>query len=321
MESAKFRIFIRLIVSFWITLGFLSAFASSTTDKKAHEETVSRLSPQVESLDRNELFELAKAYSNLGASESAIKVYTAALSSNKNDLEAKTLIGAEQMRMGQEKVAIQTLKEVIDSNKKFTAAYRVLGRIYEKRNNKYELRLLYQDLLKHDGEKAEYLLKLCELTTLDSYYDLSRQYCTRAGQLDKSSPIPAVYLGLTAKDTGDSASAEKQLKAAAERFPDSVLAQMSYAEHLVSQKNFITSYSYFKAARQLEPKNSQALLGLANSAFEIQKYEEALQIFFENCRSDRAVMPHFRRATNTLRTNRLNSWLRKYEQKVEKCGG
>lgn len=311
----------RVFVSLWVVFFGPNSWSSSPANKKVHEDVVTRLSPQVESLDREGLFELAKAYSNLGASESSIKVYTAALALDKNDLEAKTLIGAEQMRMGQEKVAIQTLKEVIDSNKKFTAAYRVLGRIYEKRNNKYELRLLYQDLLKHDGEKAEYLLKLCELTTLDSYYDLSRQYCTRASQLDRNSPIPAVYLGLTAKDTGDATSADKQLKAAAEKFPSSILAQMSYADHLVSQKNFIAAYNYYKLAREIEPKNSAALLGLANSAFEIQKYEEALGLFSDNCKSDRTVMPHFRRATNTLRTNRLNTWLRKYEQKVEKCGG
>lgn len=300
--------------------------ANTTNDRKALESTINRLGPRIQHLDRAELFELARAYSKSGQSESAVKAYTAVTARNPEDLEAKTLIGAELFLQGKDKVAIATLKEVIDKNSRFLAAYRMLIRIYEKQSNKYELRLIYQDLLTNDGEKNEYLLKLCELTTLDSFYDLARKYCNRSLQLDKGNPIPYVYLGLMYRDTGEMNKADASLKKAADDFPDSFLAQITLAQQLESKKDFVTAYSYYKAAYELDKNDSRAMIGYGNTAFELQKFDEVISVFSKHCKSSvtlqRLLMPHFRKAANTLRIqNKSQAVLRKFEKEIDRCGG
>ncbi|MFN7453934.1 MAG: tetratricopeptide repeat protein [Pseudobdellovibrionaceae bacterium] len=300
--------------------------ANTGAERKALESTINRLGPQIQNLEKAELFELARAYSKLGQSESAVKAYTAVIARNPDDLEAKTLIGAELFLQGKDKEAISSLKEVVDKNPKFVAAYRMLIRIYEKKSNKYELRLIYQDLLTHDGEKNEYLLKLCELTTLDSFYDLSKKYCNRSLQLEKDNPIPYVYLGLMYKDTGEINKADASLRKAADDFPDSFLAQLTLAQHLESKKDFVTAYSFFKAAYSLDRNDSRAMIGYGNTAFELQKFDEVISVFSKHCKSsitlNRLIMPHYRKAANTLRVqNKSQAILRKFEKGIDRCGG
>lgn len=289
--------------------------------QKDYSNVISTLSSEIESLNREGLFLLAKAYSMTKNSSSAIKAYTAALSLNPKDVEAKTLIGAEQFSSGKDDEAILTLKETLEINPRFVAAYRVLIRIYEKKKNKYELRLLYQDLVEKTSERPEYVTALCALTTEDSLYDLSYRYCNKGIQQNSKNPNNHVNLGITLKDTGKTDEAEKVLKKASTDFKDSEFAQITYAKFMEEKKNFIASYGLYKQASAINPKSNEALLGLAKSSMEIQKYADALSAFQTACKIDKTMMPAFRKATNTLRTSKIADWLKKFEEGVEGCGG
>ena len=286
---------------------------------KEYDKVVGLLSPEVEKLDRQGLFALAKAYSGLKKSEAAIKAYTAALSLNPQDVEAKTLIGAEQIVSGKEKEALATLKEALEMRSDFVPAYKLLIRIYEKRKNKYELRLLYQDLVDKIGAKAEYLTKLCELNATDGLYDMAEKYCQQGIEKNSKEPNNFVYLGVSRKGTGKTKEAEMILKKTADDFPKSALAQNIYAQSQEEKKNFISSYAYYKKAIVADSKSVPGYMGLAQSALEIQKYQESLDAFEKTCHLDKTTLPAFRKATNTLRTMKIEEWLRKFEKKSDNC--
>ena len=293
--------------------------AKTALKNKDYSKVIDLLSPEVENLDREGLFALAKAYSSQKKSAAAIKAYTAALALNSKDVEAKTLIGAELFVSGKEKESVNMLKEALEINPKFVPAFKVLIRVYEKRKNKYELRLLYQDLVDKVGEKAEYITKLCELSTADGLYDLSKKYCARGIELSPEEPSNYVHLGTTLKETGNIKEAESNLKKAADDFQKSVLSLMTYAKFLDDQKNYILSYTYYKKAVEVASKDTAPLLGLANATLEIQKYQESLEAYLKACKMDKASIANFRRSTNVLRTMKLETWLRKFESALDEC--
>jgi tetratricopeptide (TPR) repeat protein len=295
--------------------------AQTAYQKKDYQKTVDLLSPEVEKLDRKGLFLLAGAYSRQKKPTAAIKVYTAAFAKNPKDVEAKTLIGVEQINLHQDNDALQTLKDALNMDKKYLPAYNALISIYEKRDNKYELRLLYQDMIKNIGERPLFVAKLCELTTEDGLYDLAFSYCERGMKIDPKEPSNFVNFGLANKETGNTEQAEGYLKKAAMSFPKSELAQYTYGKYLADQKNFIGAYPLYKKAVAADEKSSRALLGLAQSSFEIQKYAESLTTFSQLCSLDKTSLPFFRRAANSLRTMKIADWLKKFEDKIDLCEG
>lgn len=294
--------------------------AQAALKQKNYEKVIEMLSPEIEKLNREGLFTLAKAYSSLKKHEAAIKAYTAVLSMNPKDHEAKTLIGAEQFVSGKDREALATLKEVLEMKPNFVLAYRILIRYYEKKKNKYEQRLLYEDLISNVGESTEAVTKLCELTATDRLYDNAMKYCQKGIARDPKVDSNYVYLGLTFRETGEIEKAEQNLKKAATDFPKSLLAQLTYAQFLDEKKNYISSYSYYKNALFADPSSIQALIGLGNSSLEIQKYAESLEAFSKACKLDKKTIPAFRKATNVLRTMKISDWLKKFEMAVDKCG-
>lgn len=324
------------------TTSTTQAQVTSTTVIQATEptsaEVIAELSPKIETLKRNDLLKLGKAYSADKNPQAAIKVFTAVLAKNAKDVEAKTLIGAEQLKLAitkeQTKEALDTLKSAIDINPKYLPTYRELIKYYEARIEKSssspnkadqrigysELRIIYQDLVEKIGAKAEFITQLCKITTLDGLYDLSEKYCKQGINLAPKEPSNFVYQGIAMKETGKTDNSEKVLKKAATDFPKSELAQITYAQIQTEKKNHILAYTYYKRAVIANLNSVPALLGLAQSALEIQKIEESLDAFQRACRRDRTVVPHVRRAKNTLRTLKKQEWEKKFEDLSESCG-
>ena len=328
MNAVLLRLGLLVLVSF-LDVGRGQSWAASpdlllaqqAAKKADFAKVVEILAPKVETLDRDGLFLLGTAYGHLKNPEAAIRSYTACLSKDPWDFAAKTEIGRELFGQGKEKEAITTLKEAIELNPKFIEAYRVGISVFEKRKNKYELRLLYQDLMANDGEKSEYNLKLCELTTLEYLYDLSKKYCDASIHQEPKRPEGFVYMGLTQRDTGDMPGAEVNLKRAADTFSKSLLAQLTYAQFLEAQKNYIEAFKYYTRAVAADQKSVPAQLGLGSSALEIQKYQESLAAFKAACPLDRTALPSLRRAIATLKAVKNNDWKKKFEELVDSCRG
>lgn len=294
--------------------------AKSAYSSKNYEQVIQLLSKKIESLDRAGLILLAKAYGDSGNSASAIKTLTAILANQPKDVEAKSLLGREQFKMGKDREALVILKEALEINAQYEPAYLYTAEIYEKRKNKYELRLLFQDLVEKLGEKPKYMNKLCEIVIAESLYDLSAKYCRRAIQLDVQHPMNYIYLAQTFKETGEKEQAQKYYTAAAKKFPKSDAVQIAVAQYYDDQKSFIKSYQHYRSATLANSKNAIAWAGLGTSAMEIQKYDESIKAFLQACQLDKSALSAFRKAVNFVRTAKLGDWSKKYESGLEKCG-
>ncbi len=297
------------------------ATAKAALQAKDYQKVIDLLSPQVEKLSRAELVLLAKAYSGIGKHEAAIKAYTACLALNSKDFEAKTAIGSEQLAAKRDKDALATLRESLEMNPRYAPTYNALEEYYDKKKNNYELRLLFEDMLENVGESVDVVTKLCRLTTMDRLYDLAFKHCQRGITVSPRTADNYVYLGISSKETGKGEKADEILKKVADDFPKSELAQLTYAQNLDEKKNYIGSYSYYKRALQAKADSVSGLVGLGNSSLEIQKYSESLEAYIKACKLDRKSLPSFRRATNTLRTMKIQDWLKKFEAGVDSCGG
>lgn len=302
-----------------------NAVPTTATDPKdlfkqmKFKEVIDLLSPRIEKLTIFELLLLGESYSLTKNSLAAQKIYTAILSKDPKNISAKTLLGAEYINTNKEKEALATLKEALELNPKNERPYLELVRLYEKRKNKYETRLIYQDLVEKVGEKPQYFTRLCELCTLEGIYDLAKNYCQKAIHLSPKEASNYVFLGQALRDTGETSQAQKYLKQAADSFSKSELANMSYGQFLDEQKNFVSSYVYYKRAVLANPKNAKNWISFSAAALEIQKYSESLEGYSRACKLEKSAALAFRQATNTLRVTKQNEWLRKFEQAVDRC--
>lgn len=299
--------------------GLNSAEANTAYQQHQYDKVVELLMPRLSELPRDQIILLGKSQEELKNYTASIKVFSTGVSLDAKDHEMKSLLGSALAKSGKDHDAIQVLKEVQDSFPKEVLSYRYLIEIYTKKANRYELRLLYQDMIEKFGEKPEFIGKLCELTTLDGLYDLSLKYCSQGIRQNAREPSNYIYLGLSYKDTGKPAEAEKYLKRAADSFSKSELGQLSYAQYLEEKKNYLLAFQYYKRSVVANKASLKGLLGTGNTGLEIQRLEDALIAFSEACRLDKSSLPPFRRAANTLRLAKNEAWKKKFEAAIEKC--
>lgn len=319
------------IVSIWnisLVLGAPLAsksqkLAQENFDKKSYQKVVEILEPQVEVLSIEELLLLGKSYSFLKNNFLAAKYYQSALALDPKNPEAMALLGGAWILINKEKDGISQLKESLNLSPQNQIAYSTLAKYYESKNNKYELRLLYEDQIKYAGESEDAVTKLCDLYTLGGLYDLSKKSCLRGIEMNPKIPENYLNLAVTLKSTGDSESAEEQYKKAVLLFPKSLPTLLGYARNLEEQKKFSTAYTYYKQANQLFPDSVDAALGTGIMGVELQKFKESLPIFEKVCSKSKPAIIGFRKALTMMRSQKGNpstrEWLVKYENALGRC--
>jgi tetratricopeptide (TPR) repeat protein len=294
--------------------------------KREPQKVVDLLSPRMTQLSRSSLILLARSYQLLENYNSAIKIYNSLLSKNQGDYEALTYLGAAQLDLAGKpnSDALNSFKNALEANPKYEPVYRELIRYYEMRSGKdgymrYELRNLLQDLVDKVSTKHEYLSKICEISYDDKVYDLSSKYCKLGMSKYPREAIYEVIYAQTLRLGEDPTLGEKMLKRAADKFKDSELANFSYAQLMDEKKDPISAYTYYKRAAVADPKVNRSTIGLANSAFEVKKFDEALTSFTTNCKSQKDVQTALRKAVFSLRKEKESAWISKYEAALEKC--
>ena len=85
-------------------------------------------------------------------------------------------------------------------------------------------------------------------------------------------------------------------------------------------RHYIGAFSYYKKATVADTKSEKALIGLANSAIEIQKYKEALEAYQQACKLSKSALPPLRKAINTLRGLKTQDWIKKFDEAADSCG-
>lgn len=289
--------------------------------KKDYEKTTSLLWKNVDKIDRPALILLTKAHHLRKEPEEMIRAINIVISKNDKDFEAHTLMGNAYVLQKKHKEAMESYQLAVNLNPKYEPAYNGLIDLYEKRNppNLYELRILYQDMIENIGPRYQYLLKLCEINTLDGTFEPAIRRCKEAIVKNPKASDAYVYLGLCYRATDQEAKGLQFLKKAAKNFPKSELAQYNYAKILEEQKNFIEAMKHYKVGTEASPASARSWLGLATTSFEIKKYELSLIAYKNACKYDRKNAAAFRRAATILRNTKNSEWLGQFESASESC--
>ncbi len=284
------------------------------------QEVIDQLSPKLPELDAQGLKYLGRAYSGVKNSVTAIKTFNLALSKNAKDAEASTLVGLELLSTGKDREAMISFREALKSDPKYEPAYLAIEKIYIKKNNKYELRMLYSDMIDLLGEKPAYVTRLCELLCTSGLYDDAKKMCRRGIAVKRDEPKNYIYLALTHKEQGDKELATALFKKTVDLFKNSEEAQVAYAQFLDGEKNFVEAAKFYKAALDLNPESLRGQIGFAMASLEIQNYQNTFDALDKACRMDRRSIKEVRRAMGVLRVMKADKWMEKFEALSEKCG-
>lgn len=297
------------------------AAAKTALNAKEFDKVTELISPHLDVANKEAFLILSRAYIGQGNLAMAQKTLATGRSKYAEDPEFPTELGRVYLGLNKDREAKSILKEVTEAHPKYEPAYLVMAEMYEKRKNRYELRLLYQDLVEHVSQKAEYFTKLCDLSTQEGLYDLAFKYCNEALRKNPKEPMNYINLGSSYKETGNSAEANNNYKKAADSFSKSEPAQFAYAQFLDEQKKSVESYKYFKRASEADAKSLRAWLGYGFSAIEIQKFQDSLTAFEKVCELDRNGIKQVRKAASLIKTLSQPQWMKKYEDLIRHCEG
>ncbi|MBL7555026.1 MAG: hypothetical protein JNM24_04320 [Bdellovibrionaceae bacterium] len=288
--------------------------------EKKYSKATEILWQNIEHLSEAELVLLTKAhYLNTDYFES-MKAANLVLAKNEQNFEALTYLGLSQLRKKKDREAKEYFRRATEANPVYMPAINGLVEIYEKGSNYYELRLIYQDLIKRTGEKAEYLTHLCDINTKDGITDQAQTYCRKAIQADPKVPQNYSNLGIVYKNIADIPKAKQQLQLAADKFPKSDINQLNYAQFLEEQKNFIDAFKYYNRCVKINDFVEKCWVGYTSSSYQIQKFAETLVGLKKSCVFNKKYSFIGRKASSFARSVKQGEWAKKIDALAEICG-
>lgn len=289
-------------------------------EKKEYSKMTPVLWAKIDVLNRAEMILLVKAhYLNKEYNES-IKAANLMIAKDDKDEEALTYLGLNSLRKKKDREAKEYFRKATEVNPVYTPALDGLVEIYEKNNNFYELRLIYQDLIKKMGDKPELLKKLCDINTKDGINDAAIEYCRKGTMKDPKTPENFVNLGIVYKNMGDIDKAKQQLALAASKFPNSDIAQMQNAIFLEEHKNYIEAYKFYNLCNKANNFVERCWVGLANVSFQILKFQDAYDALKKACNFNRKHSFIGRKAAQQARAAKQSDWAKKFETLADICG-
>jgi tetratricopeptide (TPR) repeat protein len=288
-------------------------------EKKEFAKVTPLLWKFIDELEKTDFYILLRSHNELKQADDLLKVSNLLTSRSPKDFEAFHYQGKAYMMKKKDKEALESYRKAVEANPKYMPSYLSIAEIYDKRKNLYELRSLYQDMLQVFGPLSEIMTRLCQVNTKDGLADQAEKYCRQAIQKDPNIPENHVNLGLVILQTGDKTKAKEIFKTAAEKFPTSEVAKFQYGNFLDDEKNFIDSYKTYKVCVENNATSERCLLGLGNSAFQIQKLGEAHDAYKKLCTINRNYAVHVRRGLASLRTTGSTDWVQKFQELSDYC--
>lgn len=294
--------------------------ATKLIGEKKYSAATAILWENIEHLREIDLILLTKAhYLNKDYFE-ATKAANLVLAKNETNFEALTYLGLCQLRRKKDREAKEFFKRATEANPVYLPAINGLVEIYERNSNYYELRLIYQDLMKRVGEKSEFLTRLCDIDTKDGITDQAQLNCRKAIQSNPKIPENYSNLGLVYKNIHDMTKAKEQLKMAAEKFPNSDINQLNYAQFLEEQKNFIEAFKYYSRCNKINNFIEKCWVGYTSSSYQIQKFAETLVGLKKACVFNKKHLFLGRQAASFARSVKQTEWAKKLDALSEICG-
>lgn len=272
-------------------------------------------------IGRPGLIRLAKSHLASKEYGDAHRALNLLVSKNEKDYEAQSLKGEAFFGEKKKTEALEAFAAALAVKPNYEPAYLAMANHYENTQppNLYELRVIYQDMVKNIGNRAQYLQKICEVNFLDAVYEATVSTCKTAILKNSQIPDAHVYLGAAYNYLGDIKQAGSVLKKTSLKFPQSELALYYYGNYLEEQKNFLDAYAVFEKAAKLDAKSARSWLGYAKTSFELKKYAEAYDAFKKSCLLDKKTAPAFRKAASVLRLSKNSEWSGKFEETSSTC--
>jgi predicted Zn-dependent protease len=300
------------------------ALASQYFKAKSFDKVIPLLNPYTDQLDDSGFLILANAYSNLKDHTNEVRILNVLIGRADDDYrwrmllaqaylkQANTLPKGEKSMTNAMTSAIQQLRQVVVLQPKFKPAFDLLLITFLNQRQNNEARELLSDGIARYGERAELFRDLCRLDSLDGFLVQAIENCRKAIKLAPGYPDNYVYLVQTMHDQGEFEQAERNVTAAARKFPKEEFVQWAAGTIFLKKKNFPVSSRYFQAAVNADANSMRSHFGLAQSLFENGEDEAALAHYIKTCQNDAASYEAFLIAGSKVKQKGNTSLGQKY---------
>jgi tetratricopeptide (TPR) repeat protein len=287
--------------------------------KKDFDGMVGTLRPASDNLPRKGMLLLAAGYRGQKNHLNEVRVLELLLAQNRKDYYVMNAVGEAYISLGKNEEAIEKFQETRKLNNRFLPSYKNLLALYDAGGEKYEARNLLNDMIRIFGPRAEFFNELCRLYSVDGFLEKSAETCRKAILKQPSHAPNHMYYSQTLWDLEKKDDALRVLKQAAKQFQKSEEVQDAAGEMTYNVGDFINSFKLFTQCVKAHAQSAKCQLGYAKSAFELQKYQEALDGFVALCKLDNGSLGEFRKATATLRQKNEFIWINKYDAGQNRC--
>ncbi len=289
------------------------------------------LEPVTEKLQDNDLYKLSRSYLNLRRPRDS-------------DALVNILLSGEKIRARDYTLAAEIYSEIIESHEDLENRRPLIQKLFEllkKGKNEHpqevaiydswfkmaELYLphypheglrLFDDMKKNKIQlKPEHYSLLCKINFLANFSKGTQESCEEAIKNDPTNPSNYIYLAQNHVNLGEEKKGKRMLASVGRKFSSSEEALWATADSYYKSKDLSSAYKYFKMASSHKDAQARDFLGLAKTAFELNKYGEALVAFTKHCEISEHLDQEFRRASGLLK-NQIK-WQEKYRQKMLDC--
>lgn len=286
---------------------------------KKFTETIQVLGPVSDRLDKKGLILLSRAHAGKGDNPSRVRTLELALAKTANDGDVLRELGDAFLQMRRFDEAIERYREATEKNSGDLASFEGMGIAYERSNNTQDARAVFEDLLERGGPRPFYLAALCRIYSEDGFLSRAVELCEKAIERNPQDPVNYVHLARAHQDLDEKEKSERVLNRAADRFPASepILTMAGRAQ--LAKKDVVTARKHFARAIEIDPKSAQAHLGMAETALELQRYEDSIRSFMRACRLDRKLHVDMRRAAFKVRDRGETKWYAKFQDALSDC--
>ncbi len=288
--------------------------------EKKYSEVIKLLKADADTLNRSGLALLAKSFAKTNDDENEKLIYERLIALNANDFEAYVALGNLHLNKKKFDEAIKNYRLSLGIKTKFKPALEGLFKSFKKTNNRYELRLVIQDLIKIAGEKIEYVSELCRINTLDGFHDVAVKSCNQAITMEPNIPENYLFKAYIDNTLGNTKNVVNSLNESVKRFPKVDFVLVSYAIVLYQQKSFSSAEKYFNKAVELNSNSFENQIGLALTGYENKNYEISLKAFKQACNLEPyKSIRELKRVVNALKFSATEAWKNKFDLVLDSC--
>lgn len=282
-------------------------------------DAIELLKNKVTAVDKELSLLLAEAYRREKNYLDEIRILKLLIPNFEEDVNLIYYLGKAYVNINKSKEAVVEFRSVIDKKPQYEPAYWALYQVQRSKNNKYESRIVLEDMVKTFGERASYLKELCQIYAEDSFFKKAIDRCQKAILLAPEIPENHVYLGTTEAQSGNEKQGEVILKKAAQQFTDNILAQKAAGQFMESKKNYLKSFEYFKNCIAINSEEPDCIMGYARSSFELGDYKSSMESYTKACKLSRDNTTEFKIKASELRHAGKRDWHDRFTQAIMKC--